>query len=138
VQQQTAKKVNASVGLDISAACKLTPWTHDALVSRLESQFGVVGSASNWLRSYLSGHRAPRRLLVTLDSVLGPLLFTAYVSPEAETVHIEIRLVEHASAIFSHCKNYTCAPRSVTLTTDECQTVTQLDILSRYCCTAPL
>ena len=48
-----AKKITALVGLDISAAFDTTD--HDVLASRLESQFGVVGATSSWLRSYLRG-----------------------------------------------------------------------------------
>ena len=48
-----AKKITALVGLDISAA--FDSIDHDVLASRLESQFGVVGAASSWLRSYLRG-----------------------------------------------------------------------------------
>ena len=66
--------------------------TDDVLASRLESQFGVVGAASSWLRSYLRGRQQFMRLGrhsspmtqcdcgVLQGSVLGPLLFTAYVS----------------------------------------------------------
>ena len=48
-----AKKITALVGLDISAAFDTID--HDVLASRLELQFGVVGAASSWLRSYFSG-----------------------------------------------------------------------------------
>ena len=70
----------------------------DVLIKRLESQFGVDGGASSWLRSYLTD----RQQFVKLDdhssatmqsasgvpqgSVLGPLLFTAYVSPVEELI----------------------------------------------------
>jgi len=50
-----AKKITALVGLDISAA--FDSIDHDVLASRLESQFGAVGAASSWLRSYLSGRQ---------------------------------------------------------------------------------
>ena len=43
-----SKKITALVGLDISAAFDTIH--HDVLASRLESQFGVVGAASSWLR----------------------------------------------------------------------------------------
>ena len=91
-----SKKITALVGLDISAAFDTIH--HDALVSRLESQFGVVGAASSWLRSYLhgrqqfvciGGHSSPVTQCdcgVPQGSVLGPLLFTAYVSPVGELI----------------------------------------------------
>ena len=46
-------KITALVGLDISAAFDTID--HDVLASRLESQLGVVGAASSWLRFYLRG-----------------------------------------------------------------------------------
>jgi len=63
-----AKKITALVGLDISAAFDTID--HDVLASRLESQFGVVGAASSWLRSYLRGHQFAddTQLLVSMDS----------------------------------------------------------------------
>ena len=48
------KKVTALVSLNISAAFDTID--HDVLAGRLESQFGVVGAASSWLR-YRRDHR---------------------------------------------------------------------------------
>ena len=85
-----AKKITTLIGLDISAAFDTID--HSVLASSLESQFGVVGAASSWLQSYLCGHQQFVRLgrhsssMTQCDcgvlegSVLGPLLFTAYVS----------------------------------------------------------
>jgi len=55
-----AKKITALVGLDILAAFDTID--HYVLASRLESQFGVVGAASSWLRSYLRGRQQFVRL----------------------------------------------------------------------------
>ena len=91
-----AKKITALVGLDISAASDTID--HDVLTSRLESQFGVVGAASGWLWSYLRGrqqfvrlgrHSSPMTQCdcgVPQGSVLGPLLFTAYVPAVGELI----------------------------------------------------
>ena len=83
-------KITALVGLDISAAFDTI--NHNELASHLESHFGVVSATSSWLRSYLRGRQQFVRLgrhsssMTQCDcgvlegSVLGPLLFTAYVS----------------------------------------------------------
>ena len=82
------KKVTALVALDISAAFDTID--HNILVDRLETQFGVNGAASRWLRSYLSGRQQLVRPSghsssttqcvcgVPRGSVLGPHLFTTY------------------------------------------------------------
>ena len=90
-----AKKITALVGLNISAAFDTID--HNVLASRLESQFGVVGGASSWLQSYLRGRQQfvhlnrhsssrPSTTGVPQGSVLGPLLFTAYVSAVGELI----------------------------------------------------
>ena len=89
------KKATVLVGLDLSAVDTIN---HDVLISRLESQFGVDGSASSWLRSYVTDRQQFVKLGdhsstatqcasgVPQGSVLGPLLFTAYVSPIGELI----------------------------------------------------
>jgi len=84
------------VGLDLSAAFDTI--NHDVLISRLESQFGTDSGASSWLRSYLTDRQQFVKLGdhsstatqcasgVPQGSVLGPLLFTAYVSPVRELI----------------------------------------------------
>ena len=71
---------------------------HDVLIKLLESQFGVDGGASSWLRSYFTDRQQFVKIgdhsSVTMQcasgvpqgSVLGPLLFTAYVSPVGELI----------------------------------------------------
>jgi len=85
------KQISVLVGLDLSAAFDTV--NHSILVERLSTEFGIVGSALEWLTSYLTGrsqyvavgqHRSDTVALqvgVPQGSVLGPLLFSAYTSP---------------------------------------------------------
>jgi len=82
--------------LDLSAAFDCMD--HDILVRRLQLAYGIEGSASAWLSSFLSGrtHRIfylgqlseVCNLLfgVPQGSVLGPLLFLLYVAELAEVI----------------------------------------------------
>ena len=79
------------VGLDLSAAFDTIE--HDILIEWLRSVFGVSGVALGWIGSYLQGRkqytvargeRSAHSLLdfgVPQGSVLGPFLFSIYVSP---------------------------------------------------------
>jgi len=90
------KKATVLVGLDLSAAFDTI--NHDVLISRLESQFGIDSGASSWLCSYLTdrqqfvkvgNHSSTATQCasgVPQGSVLGPLLFTAYVLPVGELI----------------------------------------------------
>jgi len=79
------------VSLDLSAAFDCID--HEILIQRLASDFGVVGIASSWVRSFITG-RTQRVVIggsvsrqetcrwgVPQGSVLGPALFSLYTAP---------------------------------------------------------
>ena len=89
------KKVVCLVLLDLSVAFDTV--NHNHLLSHLKYRFGIVGTALAWLTDYLKGctqrvaldgtHGHIESNAVTLKcgvpqgSVLGPILFTLYISP---------------------------------------------------------
>ena len=85
------KGVMCLVLLDLSAAFDTV--THDILLNRLKHCFGVTGIVLDWIRSYLTqqeqsvvigDEKSPPITLkqgVPQGSVLGPVLFTLYMSP---------------------------------------------------------
>ena len=90
------KKSAVLISLDLSAAFDTID--HAILTKRLEQRFGISGVALKWLENYLSGRSQyvkigdeKSALLqceygVPQGSVLGPLLFTTYVSPISDVI----------------------------------------------------
>ena len=84
------------VMLDLTAAFETID--HAILLSQLFHRFGVTGAALEWFRSYLSGRHQVVRIGneksplkdvtfgVPQGSVLGPLLFTAYITPVGDII----------------------------------------------------
>ena len=90
------RKVSILALLDLSAAFDTID--HSTLLSRLQYDFGIEGTALQWFSSYLS-HRTQSVLVngqvstavpicfgVPQGSVLGPVLFVLYTSPLAKVI----------------------------------------------------
>jgi len=84
------------IGLDLSAAFDTIE--HDIMIKRMETMFGITGTALRWFGTYLrereqyvvvGGERSARTRCefgVPQGSVLGPFLFSVYVSPISEVI----------------------------------------------------
>jgi hypothetical protein len=84
------------IGLDLSAAFDTID--HDTLLDRMKSVFGVTGAALQWVESYLrersqyvsiGGEQSATsrsNVGVPQGSVLGPFLFSVYVSPISSVI----------------------------------------------------
>ena len=97
--------VTLLVLLDLSAAFDTVD--HNVLLSRLHSNFGISGTALEWIRSYLN--RRSQRVMVqgslsqslNLDfgvpqgSCLGPLLFTIYASKLFDVIKVHLPTVHY-------------------------------------------
>jgi len=90
------RRFTVVIGLDISAAFDTI--SHNVLLHRLQTEFGLSSTALDWVCSYVSNRqqyvkmgRHSSGLLdccsgVPQGSVLGPLLFAAYVSPVGSVI----------------------------------------------------
>lgn len=86
----------ALVMLDLSAAFDTID--HDLLLQRLQSRYGITGTAHGWIKSYLEGRSQSvhipsstsrsRQLSwgVPQGSVLGPVLFSLYTGPLGDLI----------------------------------------------------
>jgi len=84
------------LSLDISAAFDTIDY--NILLSCISSDFGICGSALGWLQSFVTGRYqyvavGAQKSLPTIcasgvpqGSVLGPLLFTMYISPISNVI----------------------------------------------------
>jgi hypothetical protein len=84
------------VGLDLSAAFDTIE--HDILIDWLRTDFGVTGMALRWIEAYLKeneqyvlagGERSKSTRCmfgVPQGTVLGPFLFSVYVSPISDVI----------------------------------------------------
>ena len=85
------KMLTVSTGLDLSAAFEAI--NHQILIGRLSEEFGNKNSALKWISSYITDRKQFVKIANSLsstisinqgvpqNSVLGPLLFTCYISP---------------------------------------------------------
>jgi hypothetical protein len=91
-----SKRAAVLIGLDLSAAFDTID--HSILVKRLGSMFGITGMAQRWVQSYLSSRTqyvkvgseqslsTPVTVGVPQGSVLGPFLFSVYISPISDII----------------------------------------------------
>ena len=101
VQNDILRAVDSGQGaclvlLDLSAAFDTID--HEILLSSMNSQLGVKGTALQWFRSYLNNHiqsvivnnvvssPSPLKFGVPQGSVLGPLLFCTYMIPLGDII----------------------------------------------------
>ena len=118
IQAMDDQCVVCLVLLDGSSAFDLV--SHSKLVERLEKQFAVTGKALDWISSYISGRK--QRVVIgdlSLDgvvsepeiikqgvpqgSVLGPLIFTLYVTPIGDICRKHNKLFQQIYMALKNC-----------------------------------
>ena len=95
--------------LDLSSAFDMID--HEILISRLADSFGIRGTVFRWIKSYLYNRTqsivigdaqsviSPIDCGVPQDSVLGPMLFSLYISPIAV---IAVAPTDRTSFVYSY------------------------------------
>jgi len=113
--------------IDLSAAFDTVD--HSKLTERLDKDFGVAGFVGNWIKSYITsrtqfikfeGEVGPKTAVVSgvpQGSVLGPLLFSTYVSPISRIAsHFEISQHHYAddTTLYVRLENLSCVTTNLT------------------------
>ena len=117
LQAMNCGKITLLVLLDLSAAFDTV--NNSILLSSMNSYFGIGGVALAWFQSYLSG----RTYCVHIDnvtsdisqlkyglpqsSVIGPTLFSMYISPTADIVRKHISLLRRRYSNIHFSRSYT-------------------------------
>ena len=117
--------------LDLSAAFDTVD--HDLLLRMLESHYGIIGRAHEWIKSFLADRTQRVKVReaksetedvpygVVQGSVLGPLLFILYISPVSQVFQKHGYLIVDMLMILQLTSHTT--QRSLMKASQKCRTV---------------